>query len=81
MSYQRYECGFYIGSEGENGEHLRDLSGWPYSIYRQGREMGVGDMVLCHGIQQLDDAHQLLALVNGDTRPPLMSSTQMFAWD
>lgn len=80
--YQPYEPGYFIGSEGENGEHLRSPNdGWPYSIYRMGRENGVSDSVLCHGIQHLDDAKQLLALVNGDIRPPIMSSTQMFAWN
>ncbi len=56
----RYEPGFLIGSEGENGEHLSNLDGWPYSIYRKGAEIGVGDMVICHGIQVLGDARQIL---------------------
>lgn len=78
---QQYESGYYIGSEGENGEHRRDLAGWPYSIYRQAKAIGATDAVLCHGIQNLDDAQQILALVNADIRPPLMSSVQMFAWE
>lgn len=77
----RYKPGFKIGSEDENGEHQRDVAGWPYSIYREANEIGVTDMVLCHGIQHIDDAWQLLALANGTVRPPIMSSTQMFAWD
>ena len=76
-----FEPGFHIGSEGENGEHRRDLSGWPYSIYRQCNQIGGCDAVLAHGIQHLDDAKQLLALVNGDIRPPIMAATQMFAWE
>jgi len=55
----RFEPGFYIGSEGENGEHLRDESGWPYSIYRRAGEIGVIDVVICNGIQCLEDARQI----------------------
>ncbi len=73
-----YELGFYIGSEDEDGAHRPDLRGWPYSIYKQARATGISDAVLCHGIQNLDDAKQLLALVNGDIRPSLKSSLQMF---
>ena len=77
-----YETGYFIGSEGENGEHMRDQdAGWPYSIYRQSNEIGSCDAVLCHGIQNLDDAKQLLALCNGQIRPALASRLQMFAWD
>ncbi len=77
----RYEPGFYIGSEDEDGSHRRDLGGWPYSIYRQAAAVGVIDAVLCSGIQNLDDARQLLALVNGEIRPAIMSGCQMFAWN
>lgn len=56
---ERYEDGFYIGSMGENGEHMRDCSGWPYSIYRKAAQDGVTDMVICHGIQNYDDAVQI----------------------
>lgn len=77
----RYEIGFYIGSEDDDGGHRRDLSGWPYSIYRQAREIGATDVVLCHGIQDLNDAKQLLALTNGDVRPAIQSACQVFAWD
>ena len=55
-----YEPGFHLGSEGDDGEHLRDTSSWPYSIYRRAIAMGRSDMVLCHGIQNLDDAQQIL---------------------
>lgn len=56
----RYEPGFRIGSEGENGEHQRSIDGWPYSIYRQAAEIGVYDYVICHGIQNMGDARQIL---------------------
>lgn len=77
----RYNPGFYIGSSDDDGGHRRDLRGWPYSIYRQANEIGATDAVLCHGIQNLDDAKQVLALVNSEIRPPIMSGCQMFAWD
>ncbi len=70
---------FIIGSEEEDGAHRPDSRGWPYSIFIPGYG-GRSDAVLCHGIQHLDDAEQLLALCNGDIRPPIMSGTQMFAW-
>jgi hypothetical protein len=76
----QYDPEFKIGSEDEDGSHRRDHGGWPYSIYREAIEIGATDMVLCHGIQHLDDARHLLALANGTVRPPIMSSTQMFAW-
>ena len=57
----RYEDGWFIGSEGENGEHLQDASGWPFSVYRKAAQIGVSDAVLCHGIQMFDDA---LAIAN-----------------
>lgn len=79
---QRFEPGYFIGSEGHNGEHLRDRdAGWPYSIYRQDNNIGGCDAVLCHGIQNLDDAEQLLALCNATPRPTLKSRVQMFAWE
>ena len=77
----RFEPGFRIGSEGENGEHIRQTTGWPYSIYRQDDNIGGCDVVLCHGIQNLDDAEQLLAMANGTIRPALASRNQIFAWD
>lgn len=76
----QYNPGFHIGSENEDGSHRQDRAGWPYSIYRQACAIGATDAVLCHGIQNIHDAEQLLALANGDIRPALMSNTQMFAW-
>jgi hypothetical protein len=61
----RYAPEFMIGSEADDGSHMRDTSGWPYSIYREGIKPGVGDMVLCHGIQDIADAQNMLAMVNG----------------
>lgn len=57
---ENYEAGFYIGSDGDNGEHLRDASGWPYSIYRRASAIGSTDVVICHGIQSLEDATHIL---------------------
>ena len=76
-----FEPGFRIGSQGENGEHVRGTAGWPYSIYREANEVGGCDAVLCDGIQNLDDAEQLLALCNGQIRPSIKSNVQMFAWE
>lgn len=59
----RYHDGWFIGSEGENGEHIQDASGWPFSIYKKAAEIGVGDMVLCHGIQSHDDAVALCEML------------------
>jgi len=59
-----HEPGFFIGSEGDNGEHLRSDIGWPYSIYRRTKEIGGCDMVLCGGIQSRDDAITLVELLN-----------------
>jgi hypothetical protein len=67
---------FEIGSMNDDGGHRFDLKGWPYSIYLT---VDYGSVVLCHGIQNLDDAKQLLALCNGDVRPAL-NHMQMFAW-
>lgn len=52
----RYEDGWFVGSEGDNGEHLRNTTGWPFSVYRKAAQVGVSDQVICHGIQTLDDA-------------------------
>jgi len=61
----RYMPGWYIGSEGDNGEHMRTPSlGWPFCIYRQGAEPGVTDMVLCGGIQAFEDAEALANMLN-----------------
>jgi hypothetical protein len=57
----RYEPGFKIGSQDENGEHLRGSSGWPYSVYRKADEIGVGDIVICYGIQCYTDAVEICA--------------------
>lgn len=72
---------FKIGSEDENGAHIRGTEGWPYSIYIETDEIGRSDAVLCHGIQDLADAKQLVALCNGEIRPALENPCQMFAWD
>lgn len=58
---ETYEPGFHLGSEGEDGEHLRDPdAGWPYSIYRRACAIGQCDVVICHGIQCRDDAKEIL---------------------
>ena len=77
----RFEPGYFIGSEDEGDFHRRGTSGWPYSIYRQDNSIDGHDAVLCRGIRSIDDAEQLLAFCNGAIRPPLKSSTQMFAWE
>jgi hypothetical protein len=64
----RYWNGYEIGSEDEDGSHMRSIEGWPYSIYRKGRLSGVGDMVLCRGIQNMDDALALRGMLNCDWR-------------
>ena len=56
---EAYEPGFYIGSEGNDGEHVRNIQGWPFSIYRAACVPGKSDVVICHGIQSLYDAHQI----------------------
>lgn len=54
-----------VGSEGENGEHIPHADGgWPYSVFRMGLQPGVSDYVLCHGMQDLDDAEKLCAMLN-----------------
>lgn len=55
----RYEDKFYIGSETETGGHIRGTSGWPYSVYRKAAEIGVCDIVICTGIQNLGDAEAI----------------------
>jgi hypothetical protein len=70
---------FMIGSGGDNGEHIRGDKGWPYSIYLQDDNIGGCDKVLCHGIQNLDDAKHLLELCNGSWQPTLASHMQLFA--
>ncbi len=55
-----YWADFFIGSEDEGGGHIRGDAGWPYSIYRHAIACGRGDVVICHGIQNLDDAKQIL---------------------
>lgn len=59
-----YQDGFYIGSCREDGSHSRSERHWPYSIYRQARQDGTTDIVLCHGIQSHDDAAALCRLLN-----------------
>ncbi len=76
----RFERGFRLGSEGEDGTHLRDTSGWPYSIYLQDDSVGGADAVLCHGIQNLRDAEHLLAVCNGAEHPAIKSPLQVFTW-
>lgn len=56
-----------IGSENENGEHIRGQLGWPYSIYLPRNDIGDCDRVLCHGIQSLKDAQKLLSLIGSET--------------
>lgn len=66
-----FEPGLFIGSEGDDGEHLREpAAGWPWSIYRKTRAVGGTDVVLCQGIQSYADAEILLALCNG-YQPPV----------
>jgi len=70
---------FKIGSEGDNGEHIRGVSGWPYSIYLENNNVGGCDRVLCHGIQNLDDAEHLLEICNNAKGPAIKSHLQLFA--
>ena len=55
-----YEEGFFIGSSGKDESHARNIEGWPYSIYRAAKTPGKTDIVICRGIQNLYDAHQIL---------------------
>jgi len=70
----RYAPDFHLGSEADDGSHLRDASGWPYSIYRRATDVGVTDAVLCHGIQHLADAKALLAMCNASTHVPMTAA-------
>lgn len=67
----RYQRGFSIGSEGQDGEHLRDASGWPYSIFKRGLQPGITDVCLCVGIQDLADAKILLEIIENTDRRKL----------
>lgn len=60
----RYATLWCVGSEGDNGEHIRYAGGWPYSVFRMGLQPGVTDHVLCHGIQDLDDVVKLCDMLN-----------------
>ena len=61
---QLHAPGWIVGSEGDSGEHIRDESGWPFSVYRKGTEPGVTDVVLCHGIQAKGDAYRIAQMLN-----------------
>ena len=66
----QFEAGYFIGSEGDDGWHLRDpAAGWPWSIYRKTRQVGGTDVVLCGGIQSYTDAELLRAMCNGHQPP------------
>ena len=53
------DIAFRIGSQDEDGTHRQDTKGWPYSIYRRALALGKCDVVICRGIQNLDDAEQI----------------------
>jgi hypothetical protein len=57
---ESYEFGFRVGSQEANGEHMRGTDGWPYSVYREARQVGVSDIVICHGIQNRNDAEEII---------------------
>jgi hypothetical protein len=58
---ETFEPGFHLGSEGDDGEHLRDPdAGWPYSVYRRSTAIGQSDVVICHGIHSRSDAAEIL---------------------
>lgn len=59
-----YEDGWKVGLQDGDGCHNRGGSGWPYSIYRKSRRIGVTDAVLVHGIQDIDDAIALCVMLN-----------------
>jgi hypothetical protein len=61
---ERYARGWFVGSAEEDGLHRRDAEGWPYSIYKRGCQPGVGDAILCYGLQDLADAEALCSLLN-----------------
>lgn len=60
-----YSDRFFVGSEDEEGHHLRQASGWPYSVYRMAEAIGRTDTVICHGIQSLDDANEICDRLQG----------------
>jgi hypothetical protein len=60
-----YSDRFFVGSEADDGSHLRGTSGWPYSVYRMAEAMGRTDIVICHGIQNLDDAEAICDRLQG----------------
>ena len=60
----RYVAGFHLGSEGPDGEHRRDLDGWPYSVFIEANATGVTDAVVAGGIQDLADARRIRDLLN-----------------
>jgi hypothetical protein len=62
---ENFAPGWFIGSDGDNGEHLQEPTGWPYSVYRKNTDVGGVDIVLCHGIQDRRDAEALAAILNG----------------
>jgi hypothetical protein len=55
---------WFVGSTGDDGEHLQDQSGWPCSVYRKGVLLGVGDICICYGIQDLRDAEAIAGMPN-----------------
>ena len=59
---------FRVGSEDEDGHHKRSATGWPWSVYRAGLQPGVTDVVLCHGIQDFEDASRLCRMANAFQR-------------
>lgn len=61
---KRYDAGYFIGSQREDGSHSRSTSHWPFSIYRRANEIGVTDVVLCDGIQSHSDAKNLAEMLN-----------------
>ncbi len=76
----RFLEGYFVGSEGDNGQHLRDsAAGWPYSIYRADNNIGGCDAVLCRGIQDIRDAAVLAAALNG--KPFTLDPRQMLSWE
>ena len=61
---EQFAKGWFVGSEGDNGEHIQDQAGWPYSVYRKSTAVGGCDIVLCHGIQDLRDAEAVAGILN-----------------
>jgi hypothetical protein len=61
----RYASGYFIGSNNRDGEHLRSpMGGWPFSIYIKAAQPGVTDIVVCNGIQDIEDAHRIVYMLN-----------------